>query len=89
MYFVTSTIIDISPIVSRERRRHRTFSVRFERDSRFTYGEVSSEALHSLEREMCDMILKRFDTMRNVVVVARQVQPRLPVISFLVRLMFE
>ena len=52
-------------------------------------SEVSSEALHSLEREMCDMILKRFDTMRNVVVVARQVQPRLPVISFLVRLMFE
>ena len=40
-------------------------------------SEVSSEALHSLEGNV--KILKRFDTMRNVVVVARQVQPRLPV----------
>ena len=87
MYFVTS-------------KDHRYLSNRIEREEGGTpdilgsiraglafhiRSEVSSKVLHSLEKEMCDMILKRFDTMRNVVVVARQVQPRLPVISFLVR----
>lgn len=87
MYFVTS-------------KDHRYLSNRIEREEGGTpdilgsiraglafhiRSEVKSESLQHLEREMCDMILKRFDTMRNVVVVARHVTPRLPVISFLVR----
>ena len=46
---------------------------------------VSLTELQALETEICDKVLKRFDRMKNVVVLARHVTPRLPVISFLIR----